>query len=127
MPGFVQGIAKVGGVSLEGLNGSDPLLDPKPIDQKMKGVISPMKTQISIDHWGCNRLIRLIALILALAVAAPVLLAQESDFFNGRKKHDQGSDPFNGRKKHDQGSDPFNGRKKHDPTGAWLIRNSHNH
>ena len=38
-----------------------------------------MKTQISIHHRGCNRLIRLLALILALAVAAPVLLAQESD------------------------------------------------
>ena len=38
-----------------------------------------MKTQISIDHWGCNRLIRLLALILALAVATPVLLAQKSD------------------------------------------------
>ena len=38
-----------------------------------------MKTQISIEHWGCNRLTRLLALILALAVAAPVLLAQKSD------------------------------------------------
>ena len=69
---------------------------PKPIDQKMKGVILPMKTQISIDHWGCNRLIRLLALILALAVAAPVLLAQKSD--------------------------PTKGQDKHDPTGAWLLR-----
>jgi hypothetical protein len=57
-----------------------------------------MKTQISIDHWGCNRLIRLLALILALVVASPVLLAQKSDVLNGRDKHD--------------------------PTGAWLIRTS---
>ena len=55
-----------------------------------------MKTQISIDHWGCNRLIRLLALILALAVATPVLLAQKSDSLTGRDKHD--------------------------PTGAWLLR-----
>jgi hypothetical protein len=77
MPGFVQGIAKVGGVSLAGLNGSGRLLDPKPIDQKMKGVIPPMKTQISIDRRGCKRLIRLLELILALAVATS-LLAQKS-------------------------------------------------
>jgi hypothetical protein len=57
-----------------------------------------MKTQISIGHWGCSRLIRLLALILALAVASPVLLAQKSDTLNGRDKHD--------------------------PTGAWLIRTS---
>ena len=57
-----------------------------------------MKTQISIGHWGCNRLIRLLALILALVVASPVLLAQKSDVLNGRDKHD--------------------------PTGAWLIRTS---
>jgi hypothetical protein len=40
--------------------------------------------------------IRLLALILALAVAAPVLLAQESPRLTGRDKHD--------------------------PTGAWLLR-----
>jgi hypothetical protein len=80
----------------EGLNSNGPLLDPKPIDQKIKGVISPMKTQISIDHWGGKRLIRLLLLILALALAAPVLLAQESDRLTGRNKHD--------------------------PTGAWLLR-----
>jgi hypothetical protein len=34
MPGFVLAVAKVGGVSLAGLNGSDPLLDPKPIYKK---------------------------------------------------------------------------------------------
>jgi hypothetical protein len=96
MPGFVLAVAKGGGVSLAGLNGSGRLLDPKPIDQKMKGVIPPMKTQISIDHWGCNRLIRLLALILALALATPVLLAQKSDSLTGRDKHD--------------------------PTGAWLLR-----
>ena len=55
-----------------------------------------MKTQISINHRGCNRLIRLLALILALAVATPVLLAQESPRLTGRDKHD--------------------------PTGAWLLR-----
>lgn len=55
-----------------------------------------MKTQISIDHWGGKRLIRLLPLILALALAAPVLLAQESDRLTGRDKHD--------------------------PTGAWLLR-----
>jgi hypothetical protein len=41
---------------------------------------------------------RLLALLLAFAVAAPTLFAQESDHVNG-------------------------GDKDHDPTGAWLIRN----
>jgi hypothetical protein len=93
MPKFVLAVTKVGEVSFEG---HDPLLDPKPIDQKMKGVISPMKTQISIDHSGGRRLIRLLWLILALALGAPVLLAQESNRLTGRDKHD--------------------------PTGAWLLR-----
>ena len=55
-----------------------------------------MKTQISIGHWNGKRVIRLFALILALAIAAPVLLAQESPRLTGRDKHD--------------------------PTGAWLLR-----
>ena len=55
-----------------------------------------MKTQISIDHWGCKRPTRLLALILALALAAPVLSAQES---NRRGERD----------------------RDHDPTGAWLL------
>ena len=55
-----------------------------------------MKTQISIDHWGCKRPTRLLGLILALALAAPVLSAQESNRRFGRGKD-------------------------HDPTGAWLL------
>ena len=38
-----------------------------------------MKRQISIDHWGGKRLIRLLALLLALAVAPPKLRAQDLD------------------------------------------------
>jgi hypothetical protein len=41
---------------------------------------------------------RLLALLLAFAVAAPTLFAQELDHINGRDKD-------------------------HDPTGAWIIRN----
>src|SRR5258708_5685294 len=48
-------------------------------------------------------LCRLLALLLALAVAAPVLLAQEWD-------HERDKD-----REH---------RHANDPTGAWLIRNS---
>ena len=88
MPGFVLAVAKVEGVLFEGLNSNGPLLDPKPIDQKMKGVISLMKTQISVDHCGGKRLIRPLPLILALALAAPMLLAQESNRLTGRDKHD---------------------------------------
>jgi hypothetical protein len=52
------------------------------------------------DRCGGKTLIRLFALLLALAVSTPVLLAQDWD-------HDH-----------------LNGRDKvHDPTGAWLIRN----
>jgi hypothetical protein len=43
-------------------------------------------------------LCRLLALLLALAIAPPVLHAQDWDHINGRDK-------------------------SHDPTGAWLIRN----
>jgi hypothetical protein len=43
-------------------------------------------------------LIRLLALSLVLAVAAPTLFAEDADHLNGRDKD-------------------------HDPTGAWLIRN----
>jgi len=52
------------------------------------------------DRFGGKTLIRLLALLLALAVRAPVLLAQEWDHW-----------------------DHMNGRDKvHDPTGAWLVR-----
>ena len=46
---------------------------------------------------GRKRLSRLLALLVAFAVAAPLVLAQEWDHINGRDK-------------------------VHDPTGAWLIR-----
>ena len=50
------------------------------------------------DRGGGKRLLRLLALLVALAVSTPLLLAQEWD-------HDH-----------------LNGRDKvHDPTGAWLI------
>jgi hypothetical protein len=45
---------------------------------------------------GGKHLLWLLALLLALAVAAPVLLAEDEDHFNGRDK-------------------------VHDPTGAWLV------
>jgi hypothetical protein len=65
----------------------------------MNGVIPPIKMQISIDRCGGKPLIRLLAVLLALAVAAPMLLAQEWDHW-----------------------DHMNGRDKaHDPTGAWLL------
>jgi hypothetical protein len=48
---------------------------------------------------GGQSLIRLLALLLALAVAPPVLLAQEADHLNGRDK-------------------------VCDPTGAWLIKST---
>jgi hypothetical protein len=52
-----------------------------------------------LDNRQCDRnLIRLLALFLALAAAAPTLLAQERDHVDGPDKI-------------------------HDPTGAWLIRN----
>jgi hypothetical protein len=38
-----------------------------------------MKAQISIDHWGGKRLFRVLALLLALAVAPPMLRAQVLD------------------------------------------------
>jgi hypothetical protein len=50
------------------------------------------------DRWGGQWLSRLLAVLLTLAVATPVLRAQEWDHINGRDK-------------------------AHDPTGAWLIRN----
>jgi hypothetical protein len=49
------------------------------------------------NRLGGKRLCRLLALLLALAVAAPMLLAQESDHPNGP-------------------------HKANDPTGAWLVR-----
>jgi hypothetical protein len=55
-----------------------------------------MKTQISIDHWGSKRLVRVLALLLVLAVAPSMLLAQQW----GERK----------------------GRDKVDPTGAWLLK-----
>jgi hypothetical protein len=56
-----------------------------------------------VDRCGGKTLIRLLALLLALAVSTPVLLAQEWDHNNW---------------------DHIDGRDKdHDPTGAWLIRN----
>ena len=55
-----------------------------------------MKTQISINHWGSKRLVRVLALLLVIAVAPSMLLAQQWG----------------------QG----NGRDKVDPTGAWLIK-----
>ena len=45
----------------------------------MKEVIPPMKTQISIEHWGGKQLIRVLALLLALAVAPPMLRANGLD------------------------------------------------
>lgn len=38
-----------------------------------------MKTQISVDRWGGKRLIRVLALLLAFAVAPPMLRAQVLD------------------------------------------------
>jgi hypothetical protein len=49
------------------------------------------------DRSGGKRLLWSLALLLALAVAAPVLHAQDWDHINGRDK-------------------------VHDPTGAWLVR-----
>jgi hypothetical protein len=49
-----------------------------------------------IDRGGGKALIRLLALVLALAVSTPMLFAQDWDHLNGRDK-------------------------VHDPTGAWLI------
>ena len=50
-----------------------------------------------LNNRQCGRnLIRLLALLLALAVAAPTLFAQEWDHINGRDKD-------------------------HDPIGAWLV------
>jgi hypothetical protein len=50
------------------------------------------------DRRGGKRLLRLLALLLALAVSTPVLLAQEWD------------------------QDHLNGpHKVHDPTGAWIA------
>jgi hypothetical protein len=63
---------------------------------KNEGSIPPMKTQISIDHWGSKRLVRVLALLLVLAVAPSMLLAQQW----GERK----------------------GRDKVDPTGAWLLK-----
>ena len=51
------------------------------------------------NRWSNKRLIRLLALVLALTVAPAVVFAQEWDHVNGR-------------------------HKVNDPTGAWLIRNS---
>jgi hypothetical protein len=54
------------------------------------------------DRCGGKCPIRLLALLLALAVIAPVLLAQDWDHFN---------------------RDYLSGRDKvHDATGAWLVR-----
>ena len=49
------------------------------------------------DRGGGKRLLRLLALLVALASAAPVLQAQDWDHINGRDK-------------------------VHDPTGAWILR-----
>ena len=49
-----------------------------------------------VDRGGGKALIRLLALLLALAVSSPMLFAQDWDHLNGRDK-------------------------VHDPTGAWLI------
>jgi hypothetical protein len=61
-----------------------------------------MKAQISIDRCFVKPLLRLLALLLALAVAPSVLRAQEWDHW-----------------------DHLNGRDKaHDPTGVWLVNTS---
>jgi hypothetical protein len=65
--------------------------------------LQPEKVMPSIatlnERCGGKRLLRLLALLLALAVSTPVLLAQEWDHLNGRDK-------------------------VHDPTGAWLVQTS---
>jgi hypothetical protein len=53
-----------------------------------------MKTEISIDLWGGKRLSQLLALLVAFALAPPVLHAQDW------RRRD----------------------KVHDPTGLWLLR-----
>jgi hypothetical protein len=75
-----------------------------PFQAHQKSSLQPEKTMPSFstldDRFGGKTLIRLLPLLLALAVTAPVLLAQEWDHW-----------------------DKMNGRDKvHDPTGAWLVR-----
>jgi len=55
-----------------------------------------MPSFATIVAGGGKALIRLLALLLALAVSSPMLFAQDWDYLNGRDK-------------------------VHDPTGAWLI------